>query len=496
MNFAQAARSSAHYTRTENGAVALNTTGDARLDLFGSIGSLRGADEARITRLFAEAYKADPLFATKTVFYARDIRGGLGERQTFRVLLRYMAQYHPEALALNLDLIGVYGRYDDLYCLIGTPLEEQMWAAMKVQFEEDRKNMQEGNAISLLAKWIKTADASSTATRKLGIMTAHKLGYSVYEFKRIVRAMRKHLCVVETLMSAGKWSEIKYSAVPSRAMMVYRNAFMRHDGDRYGKFINKAVNGEAVIHSGTLYPYDIVEKVMRFDYWYATPRVTDDAALEAQWRQLPDYVEAGTNALVIADTSGSMMGRPMATSVGLAIYFAERNTGAYHNLFMSFSGRSTVHEIKGETLDQKIRSIDMNDWASNTNLHAAFRHVLDIAIKNHVQPEDIPKSLVVISDMEIDNCGTKDWTFYERMSHEYRLYGYELPNVIFWNVNSRHDIFHADSKRVGVQLVSGQSASTFRHVMSCVGMSPVEAMEAVINSERYAEIKVGDYLAE
>ena len=202
MNFAQAAKNQAVFTRTENGAVALNTTGDARLDLFGTIGSLRTAEPERINRLFSEAWKADPLFATKIAFYARDIRGGLGERNTFRILLKFMAEYHPEALRPNLDLIGVYGRYDDLYCLIGTPVEKEMWAAMKVQFEEDVRNLQEGNAVSLLAKWIKTADASSRKTRELGILTAKKLGYSVYEFKRLVRALRKQIGVVEVLMSA------------------------------------------------------------------------------------------------------------------------------------------------------------------------------------------------------------------------------------------------------------------------------------------------------
>ncbi|MBO4288804.1 MAG: DUF2828 family protein, partial [Lachnospiraceae bacterium] len=141
MTFAEAARINAAFTRTENGAAALNTTGDARLDLFGTVGALRNAEEARITRLFAEAWKADPLFAVKTAFYARDIRGGLGERQTFRALLRYMAEKHPEGLRNNLDLIGVYGRYDDLYCLMGTPMEAEMWAAMKRQFEEDLQNL-------------------------------------------------------------------------------------------------------------------------------------------------------------------------------------------------------------------------------------------------------------------------------------------------------------------------------------------------------------------
>lgn len=484
MNFADAAKKNAAFTRTENGAVALNTTGNARLDLFGTIGSLRTADEQRITGLFSEAYKEDPLFATKIAFYARDIRGGLGERQTFRTILQHMAKYHPEALLPNLDLVGVYGRYDDLYCLIGTPVENEMWAAMKKQFEEDLRNMADGNAISLLGKWIKTADASSSRTRALGILTAQKLGYDVYRFKRLVRAMRKQIGIVEALMSAGRWDEIKYPAVPSRAMMVYRKAFMKHDADRYGEFIQKAVTGEETIHSGTLYPYDIIEKIMH-GYGFR-----EDDTLEAQWRQLPDYVEPGTNALVIADTSGSMYGRPLATSVGLAVYFAERNTGPYHNMFMSFSSSPHIHMLRGETLAQKLRSIDMNDWQNNTDLEAAFRLVLDIAIQNRIPQDEMPKSLIVISDMEIDYCGNKDWTFYEKMSRKFRKHGYQIPNIIFWNVNSRNNVFHADKDRAGVQLASGQAASVFQQAMQCVGMNPVEAMEKTINSERYEAISI------
>lgn len=185
MDFANAMKEEGKFIRTENGAVALNTTSDARLDLFGTIGALRDADENRITTLFSEAYAQDKLFATKIIFYARDIRCGLGERKTFRTIIRYMAEHHPESLRPNLDLIGVFGRYDDLYELIGTPLEDDMWKTMKNQFEEDLKNLNEGKTISLLAKWIKTADASSTETRKLGILTAQKLGYPVYNFKRI-----------------------------------------------------------------------------------------------------------------------------------------------------------------------------------------------------------------------------------------------------------------------------------------------------------------------
>lgn len=479
MNFAEAMKNESAWTRTENGAVALNTTGNACLDLFGTIGALRDADHLRIARMFEDAYKEDPLLATKIAFYARDIRKGLGERRVFRTIIGYLAHNHPEALRPNLDLIGVFGRYDDLYCLIGTPLEDDMWAAMKKQFEEDVRNLHEGNAVSLLAKWIKTADASSANTRKLGILTAKRLGYPVYNFKRIVRTLRKRIGVVESLMSAGRWNEIQYSAVPSRAMMIYRKAFAKHDAERFTEFTADAVAGKEKINSSVLYPYDLVEKIWR---WRSAK---EDDVVEAQWRQLPNYVEPGTNAIVIADTSGSMTGRPINTAIGLAIYFAERNVGAYHNMWMSFSANPKIHRLKGDTLAQKINSLDMSDWMMNTDLKAALKLVLDIAEKNEVAPEEMPKSLIVISDMEIDHCGNKNWTFYDRMAHKFEEHGYQIPNIIFWNVNSRNDVFHADGKRKGVQLCSGQSTTVFKEMLSCIGMTPVEAMHKVIDSERY-----------
>ena len=485
MNFVENLRKAAAFTRTENGAIALNTTGDACLDLFGTVGSLRGAEDNRVHTLFAEAYRENPLTATRIAFYARDIREGLGERKTFRTFLKYMAQNHPEALRQNLDLVGVFGRYDDLYCLIGTPLEDDMWVVMKGQFEEDLENLERGNAISLLAKWIKTADASSVRTRRLGIMTANKLGYSVYDFKRIVRRMRKHINVVECLMSADRWDEIKYSEVPGRAMMIYRKAFARHDEQRFTAFINKAVRGEEKINSATLYPYDIVQKILF--------QGESSNVLEAQWKQLPGYVTEGTNAIVMADVSGSMTcsgGRPLATSIGLAIYFAERNRGAYHNLFMTFSADPKVIVLKGETLEQKIANVYKAEWGMNTNLEAAFERVLHIAVSNRTPKSEMPKSIIVISDMEIDYCGNREWTFYDKMARRYRNYGYEIPNVIFWNVNSRNNIFHADKNRKGVQLCSGQSVTTFQQLMSCIGYTPMEFMNRVINSERYDCIKV------
>ena len=501
MNFAQAIKNETKWTRTENGAVALKTTDDALLDLFGTIGALRDADEARITSLFEEAYQANPLYATKILFYARDIRGdektqGLGERRVFRIILKYCALHHPEAIRPNLDLIGVYGRYDDLYELIGTPLEDDMWTAMKRQFEEDLENMAKGNAISLLAKWIKTADASSPKTKALGKLTAQKLGYDVYNFKRIVRAMRKQIGIVESLMSTGRWDEIKYSEVPSRAMLIYRNAFKKHDEERFSQFAQKAVTGEEKINSGTLYPYDIIRKYSSHNYWTSNYypgnhlNPTEENVLQAQWDQLPNYVEPGTNAIVVADTSGSMMGRPMDTAVSLAIYFAQRNTGAYHNLWMNFSDHPKFQQIKGKTLRQILGNIDYSNWGNNTNCEAVFNLILNVAVKNHVSPEEMPKSIVIISDMEFDFCGNRRWDFYDAMRAKYAQYGYDICQIIFWNVNSRHDVFHADKNKKGVILCSGSSAGTFRNLIGAIGMSPIEFLKRVVDAKRYEPIKI------
>lgn len=491
MNFAEALAVDATHTFTENGATAFNTTGCKLLDFFGSAGSLRNADNLRVERLFADALAEDKLLAAKALFYVRDVRGGLGERKTFRTLLRYAAINHPEMIKSNIALVGEYGRFDDLYELVGTSLEADMWAYVASQLAADTQAMHDGKPCSLLAKWLKTADASSANTRKMGIATARALGMSVYDYKRNLRALRKYIDVTETKMSTRRWDEIDYEGVPSRAMMNYRNAFERHDADRYHEFINKVSTGEAKINASTLYPYDLIEAYLKespqcrwgFDF----KNLAHNDVIEAQWAALPDYVETEANAMVIADTSGSMYGRPICSAVGLAVYFAQRNKGAYHNLWMSFSRDSKVQTLKGETLAQQLAGLDTDHWDNNTDLERAFMHVLDIAQTNQVSPDEMVKSLIVISDMEIDYC-TGSWSFYEEMRDRYAAAGYEIPNIVFWNVESRHDIFHVDKDRPGVQLCSGQSTATFRQLMKSVGKTPTEMIMDTLNSERYAPI--------
>ena len=492
MNFAEAINNESKKTYTENGATANNTSGSALLDLFSTIGALRNADDNRIYRLFADAYAEDKLLATKCLFYARDVRGGLGERAVFRKLLNYAAKYHQEAIRKNIWLIPEYGRWDDMYALIGTTLENQMWESIKTQLNTDQIKMAANLSISLMAKWLKTPDASSKETRALGRLTAKKLGLDEKSYKRKLRALRAYLKVTEVSMSANEWNGIDYPAVPSRASMLYRRAFLRHDEDRFRDFLEAVNKGETKVNAATLYPYDIIEKYAKDEnrYYMELSGLKQDDMLEAQWKALPDYVGAEANAMVIADTSGSMDGRPLASAVGLAIYFAERNKGAYHNLWMSFSMDSKVQRLKGETLAQKLSSIDREHWDGNTNLERAFMHILDIAVKNNVPADQMVKSLIVISDMEIDQCTGRSWLFYDEMQRRYAAAGYEIPNVVFWNVESRHDIFHADGKRKGVQLCSGQSASTFKTLMGSIGMTPIEMMVKTLNDKRYENITV------
>lgn len=484
MHFAKAMKQESTWIKTENGADAKNTSGNALLDMYGSMGAMRNRREDDITTMFDDAYKEDPLGATRCMFYLRDVRGGCGERHIFRILLKHVAQHYTEALIKNIGLIGEYGRWDDIYSLVGTPAEDAMWTAVSIQLYADIESVLNGKPCSLLAKWLKNLNCSSKNTRSMARYTAKKLGLTEKQYRQICTSLRKYIDVVEIRMANGTWDTIKYPHVPARAMMIYRNAFKRHDPERFQKYLDDVRGGQERINAATLYPYDIVEKCM-------FKREKNDV-LEALWQNLPDYVQGDFNAVVMADVSGSMYYRPLATSIGLALYFAERNTGPYHNLFMTFSEYPSFVEVKGSTLEEKIRRINSSKWGFNTNLTRAMEEILAVARRNNCSQEDMPKALIIISDMEIDGCvGNEDRRlFYEKMSQRFEAAGYKIPNVIFWNVDSRHDTFHADSESVGVQLVSGQSASIFKNIMAGLDRTPVEAMYAVLNGPRYSRIKI------
>ena len=490
--FVNALKKENNYTLTENGAVALKSTNSALVDLFGQIGAMRKRPDADIESAFSKAFAEDKLLATKMAFYARNIRGGLGERRTARIIFRFLAKLYPNVMKKNIQFIPLFGRYDDLYEFVGTPIENDMWKLIREQWNLDIENMRNNKPISLLSKWAKSVNTSSEESNRLGKLTAKNLGLSEKEYRKTLSVLRRYLDVTEVKMSHNQWSDINYAGVPSRAMSIYRNAFRKHDEERFNAYIESVSKGEAKINSSTLFPYDILEK-MGLSTWHGNYLTVNhyDKVLEEQWKALPNYIEGENNVLVMADTSGSMQGRPMATSVGLAIYFAERNHGVFKDVFMTFSSRPSFVQLKGNTLYEKIKCIP--SIVENTNLEAAFKLILDTAIRNNLTAEDMPKSLIVISDMEFDSATYNTYeheTFYESMVKMYNQHGYNIPNIIFWNVDSRHDNFQVASEHRGVQLASGQSPSVFKSILNNIGKTPYEAMLSVLNDPMYDCITV------
>lgn len=486
MDFASAMNRETTKKLTENGATAFSSTGVSDLlDLYATVGGMR-ARQSDVVNKFNACYNEDPLLATRLMFYTRDIRGGLGERDSFRSMLKQLSMYHAEVVVNNIDKIPFYGRWDDLFTLMGTPAEGAMWMLIRDQINSDIENANQGKPISLLAKWMPSINASSKEKIKLANTIAKTFGLTPAQYRKYMSALRDYLNVLETRMSKKEWDKITYNQVPSRAMTKYRKSFYRHDEDRFSQYIAEVKQGTETIKAGTLYPYDIVEKYMDFGYYSRHIRI--DEVLEAQWKALPNYIEEEENIIVMADVSGSMCGRPMASSIGLAIYFAERNSGPYKDMFMTFSSNPQFVKLRGTSLTEKIANARTVDWGMGTNLEAAFMKVLKVAIENHVPTTDMPKAIVVISDMEIDCCASRNWSFYDEMVRRFEAYGYTIPNIVFWNVNARHDTFLVDGNRRGVQLVSGQSASTFKNVIASIGMTPYDAMINVLNGERYSSI--------
>ena len=497
MTFANSAKNYAEkYTRTEKGAVALNTTDSALLDLFATVGALRGKDEADIVGAFKKAFQEEPLLATRLAFYARDIRGGLGERKTFRLFLKYLANEHPEIVRKNIALISHFGRWDDYYTLVGTPVEDVMWSHLKAQFAYDLYHAlnEDGESISLLAKWLKSVNTSSSTSRYLGRLTAKAFGMTERTYRKHLSLLRSYLDVVETKMSKNAWDEIDYEKVPSLAMKNYRNAFVRHDEEGFIDYITSVAKGEATIHASTLYPYDILRAGrLRTSGWLnGYYKLDEDPVLEQQWKHLPDFVDGEHQALVMADTSGSMTcnnGLPITTALGLALYFAERNRGPFKDLFLTFSEQPEFVSLKGATLAERIGNV--RAIISTTDLEAAFQLILDMALSNNLPPEDLPQSLIIISDMQFDLAAGRDTdTFHVKMKDKFAREGYTLPTVIYWDVDSKKQTFQVNKDNPNVLLVSGHSTSVFKSVLGLVGKTPYDLMVDVLTNKRYQEIQV------
>ena len=501
--FAQTAKQNANTKLTENGALAYSTSGKVLTDLFAQIGALRPRTVTEIENKFASAFNTDPLIATKMMFYAGNIRGGLGERRTFRICLKWLAKNHPDIVKKNIHLIPEYNRWDSMCELIGTPVETAMWenigrqlscdAEMVVRSREDKKPY----SISLLAKWMPTETAHSPQTRKLARKAIKALGLTPRQYRKLLSALREYLNIVERAMSAGNWDSINYEAVPSYAMKNYRKAFEKRDGERFATYTTSLVKGEAKVNASTLYPYDLIgalRKSMTYDYRIHKYTCKYDPIIEEQWKALPNYVSGENNILIMADVSGSMDadgGRPMNTSVGLATYFAQRNNGEYHNLYMTFTDSPHFVSLKdGDTLANIVPNVMGTDIGYNSNLEKAFMYILKHAMDHNISNNDLPKALVVVSDMEIDNYARwRGFNFVDEMDKRFAAHGYKMPKLVCWNVEARNDTFL--SQNDNVILVSGQSVSTFKNLCGCLdGKTAWDFMMEVLNDEMYNSVRV------
>ena len=408
----------------------------------------------------------------------------LGERRTFRICLKWLAKNYPSIVEKNIELIPYYNRWDSLFELVDTSCEEAIWKLVSFYLEEDLKQMGCGKSCSLLAKWLPTETASSTKTRELAKRAIKNIGMTPRQYRKIVSSLREYIRVTERKMSLNEWETIDYSTVPSYAMARYNRAFKEHDEGRFSKYIEALNEGKTKVNASTLYPYDLVKNYMGYS--------SDTNLLaEQQWKALPNYIQGENNIIVMADVSDSMSGRPMETSVGLAIYFAERATSNYHNLYMTFSREPHFVYIKeGATLQEKVRQVQQTDIGYNTNLEKAFDYILNHALKNNVSNEEMPKALVVISDLEIDEY-MSGWglDFVNETKERFEDCGYSFPKLILWNVEARNDTFLSQSE--DVINISGQSPTAFKSFLGALdGKTSWDIMIETLNDKMYKHVRI------
>lgn len=492
---------------TENGALGYRTTGKELLDLNFAVSSLRKASESDIKNRFGRAYAELPMYGMKWLMYCRDVREGLGEKRTPRTIFHYLANTEPKIATAIIPLIPEYGRFDDLLEYIGTPCEKEMLKFIAEQLEKDRKNMANNQPISLLAKWLPSENASSSLTKQRAKVVRNYLSMSERKYRKMLTALRKYLDVVEIKMSAKQWDQIKYDAVPSKANLVYNSAFLRNDEERRRKYLAALEKGEAKINASVAFPHDIVHKYG--DGWYGK-EIKEDPALEAMWKALPDMVKEDGNTLVVRDGSGSMTvgvdpnSRVSALEVAtaLAIYFSEKCSGAFKDKFITFSSRpSTIDLSNCKSLAAKIRRCYQENDCSNTNIEATFDLILQTAVRNNMKQEDMPRNILIISDMEFDSAVGNGYGWYrtdhppvneklfKTIEKKFQSKGYKLPRLVFWNVNSRTGTIPVKQNELGVALVSGFSVNVCKMVLSGE-LDPYKCLIEQLDAERYKPVEV------
>lgn len=473
-----------NYTYTENGGLTHKSTLNKCYDLFAFGGASRGKGEEDILDMFYDALREDKLLAMKLLFYIRDVRGGLGERRTFRIILKSLANSHPYLIEKNIELIPFYGRYDDLLVLFDTKCEDKMINLIAKTLIDDCRT----NQPTLLAKWLPSENASSSDSRRLARKLAKKLSLTNREYRKTLSSIRNKIKIVENLLSEKKYNEIEFDKLPSKAGLKYRDAFLRHEElcTRYVEFID---NKNSKINAKTLYPYDIIRNAWNCETY-------ERKVLDKYWNNLPDYFEGKPcSILPVIDNSRSMTWNlnggviPIDVAVSLGIYCAERNLGDFHNHYISFSRTPKLVEIKGNDIVEKALSAVKNVLYENTNIEAVFDLILKTLKKSNLSEEYLPKHIVIISDMEFDEgtrCNDSE-TLMERIRKEWAKEGYTMPNLVYWNVCSRRNNI-SDLGADNITYVSGCTPMIFKSIMS--GKNGMDLMLDTLNSDRYSSIRV------
>ena len=500
MNFTDLLEDALNYTETENGAVALKSTKSGLLDAFSTLATMRDEDENKIIKTFNLAFAENKELAMKLLFYVRDIRGGQGERRVFRVIMNYLAKNKPEVVIKNLDNFAFYGRYDDLLCLLDTPVERYVLGLIKDTLEADVKSVDNGGVPSLMAKWLPSVNGTKN-TRKVALKIVNGLNMSEREYRKTLSKLRKALDIVETKLCEKRYEDIDFSKLPSKAQMIYRELFMRHAEERYTEYLKQLCEGKAKINAGTLLPVDIVSKILNERVSLANRYLYD-----AMWRNLPNYFEGrNETGLCVVDVSGSMSGTPMEVAISLGLYCADKSKGVFKNSFITFSEYPELVKVQGEDIVDKVRNMQNADWGYNTDFNKVLQLILDTAIKNNCSQSDLPNKLYVISDMQFDHANGSGNTLHRDWAKKFAEHGYEMPAIVYWNVRTSNcGMFQEDKNGTNVAMVSGYSPVLFKNVIDGTEyvetvnekgekvvkqqIDPVTVMLTTLQNERYDRV--------
>lgn len=480
-----------NYSTTENWALGYSTTQNPLVDMNYKVSSYRNRSDDEIVKDFFKAFYYDKVTAMKWLFYARDVREGLGERRLFRVIIKHLCEEYSDIVKELLPLFSEYGRWDDIFEVVPY-LRDYVLEILKNQLTQDLKNFSENKPVSLLAKWM---PGQKSKRKDIAVMFCNYTRISPKEYRKMLSKLRSYIDVVEVKMSGRDWHEIEYSAVPSRANLIYNKAFFRHDEERRKEYLNEVLKGKAKINSSVLYPHDIVHK---YTFGDNICRTGIDKGLEAMWSQLSSQPDM-KNTLVVRDGSYSMTScvdrgtnvSAMDVATALSIYFGERCTGCFKNKIITFSNNPKIVDFsKANTLHDKIQIIGYEDEVSNTDIYKVFKLILQTAVANSMAQSDIPERIVIMSDMEFDSCASSsiDSTLFNRINRMYEENGYKLPRLVFWNICGRTDTIPVKSNDLGVALVSGFSTNIASMIMSDK-LEPADILMEAISSERYQAVE-------